>query len=125
MKLFISLFFVLNLLTSALLRSDSTSFLTDFSFLDELQMADNLARSSKSEELTHISSLIKDFKMCTERLIEDEGNKEITCELIILAYSLYTKIEQNNLKSYFSDEFLTELEFLSSIAKKSQTLSSP
>ena len=125
MKLFISILFFGFVLSGPLLAADSTSFFTDLSFLDELRAAETLANSSSREEFQRISSLMKDFKECSEQLMDDENNKELACKLIFLAYSMDQEINTKHLNSYFSDEFLNELQFLASIAQKSQTLTPP
>lgn len=105
--------------------ANSNSIFTDFSFLDELNTAETFVNNSEKEDFKKVSLLIKDFKECSQKLMDDEENKELVCQLIFLAHCLRHEINTKHLNNYFSDEFLDEIHFLASIAQKSQTLTPP
>lgn len=123
MKLFIPLFLLF--ISSPLVAEDSISFLTDYSLTNEMTKIEELKKALAPLEFQTLTELMSDFNRAAEKLLLDEENKELTCELILRAHYLFTAIKKHHLKAYFSDEFLQELEFFSTIATKNQTLTAP
>lgn len=110
---------------SPLAAEESISFLTNYSLTEEMGKIESLKNALSPSEFKTLINYLSDFQSAAEKLLLDEENKELTCELILRAHYLFSEIQKQKVKTYFSDEFLQELEFFSSIATKNQTLSTP